>query len=173
VSFESVYGSRPRSLPSSVVELARTQGGRAWVGRHGAELLDATSHSTVEVAAFRQFDRRSDGRVSWESVLPEAILFSEEASSATLSRALGTFADSSEPLTFLWDSLAVPSVRAGRQAAVSLALEAVDLFAEFWIMSTPAKVLFEFPSLEDHLVVASLELDTSEPPCGLGEEPVR
>jgi hypothetical protein len=156
MTFDAVYGSRPESLPSSMVHLVRTPSGREWVARDGVKLLDAKAHSAIERAVFGEYRRHSDGTIDWEKFDPGAVILSLSASAQALRDSVEALAEGARLFTFLWDSIAVPSVTVGREIALSLATVAVEKFAEFWIVTAPLPMLFEFSSLKDRLVVARL-----------------
>lgn len=137
-----------------MVRIARMpEGGIGWVGREGIELLDLGAHRVAE-GVLDRFARRSDGTIEWDLSAAGTVVGSADAVGELLRGALDEFAPDCECLVFIWDSLAVPSVRASRRIVAGILAEITDVFAEFWVICEGTEVLVEDSSFKDRLVVA-------------------
>jgi hypothetical protein len=154
MTLENVYGSRPDLLPRSMVRLSRVpEGGIGWVGREGIELLDLDAHRVAE-GSFRQFPRRSDATIKRDKMASGAVIDSTNTVGERRLAALDEHVSDRERIVFIWDSLAVPSVRVPRSVADGLVTETVDTFAEFWVNCDASWFLVEFSLFKNRPVVA-------------------
>lgn len=147
MTLADVYGTRPESLPKSLVRLVRRDqpDGRrlTWVGRPGVQLLDLDQHNQYERESIGRYPRKSDGAIDWDAVTDDLILGSVDADSNELGSVIQQFTPKANNLICFWESLAAPSADLEIECFVSSLLDITESVPEFWIYSPSDQVVVE------------------------------
>ncbi|MBM7773669.1 hypothetical protein JOD54_003873 [Actinokineospora baliensis] len=141
MTIETAYGTRPASLPRSLVRLTRADNGLLWVGRAGVELLDFAQHHRYQTESLDRFPHHRDGTIDWAAVDPELVL---GKATTDFDTAMPQWLDIlGDHVVIIWSLVVVPTVLMAADLFAQSLSEISATSAEFWIYSPDTGVLVE------------------------------